>query len=122
MAKKISYKLVIGNSLISTQREQITKSEVYQYWKIVDELLPSDYYTYGNNNSFEDFCEEYSFLVKRNGDVMIINSNINNLNRYFRIGIPVEILNVFNNAGIKLNCSAKTTKDNDNKKIKSLVK
>ena len=122
MAKKISYKLVIGNSLISIQKQEITKSEVYQYWKIVDSLLPSDYYTYGNNNSFEDFCEEYSFLVKRNGNTMIINCDIDKFKRYFRIGIPVEILNVFDTAGMKLNCSKQTKNKTIIKKVKSLVK
>ena len=103
MAKLISQKLVIGNSLISTNREYLTKEQIYNYCHIVDFLLPEGYYTSINNNSFFDFCEDYPFLVKRNGDTMIINCDRVLLERYCRIGIPTEIIKVFDEAGIKLN-------------------
>lgn len=103
MARKISEKLIIGNALISTNRECLTKEQVCHYWHIVDSLLPEGYYTNGNNNSFSDFCEEYPFLVKRVGDTMMINCDNALLERYCRIGVPTEIINVFDNAGKKLN-------------------
>lgn len=103
MAKKISEKLVIGNALISTNREYLTRGEVCHYWHIVDSLLPEGYYTNGNNNSFSVFCEEYPFLVKRVGDTMMINCDTSLLERYCRIGVPTEIIKVFDLAGAKLN-------------------
>ena len=103
MAKKISEKLVIGNALISTNREHLTRGQVCHYWHIVDSLLPEGYYTNGNNNSFSDFCEEYPFLVKRVGDAMMINCDNALLERYCRIGVPTEIIKVFDLAGVELN-------------------
>ncbi len=103
MAKKISEKLVIGNALISTNREYLTRGQVCHYWHIVDSLLPEGYYTNGNNNSFSDFCEEYPFLVKRVGDAMMINCDNALLERYCRIGVPTEIIKVFDLAGDALN-------------------
>lgn len=103
MAKKISGDLVIGNALISTNKECITIQQVYQYWHLVDGLLPEGYYTYGNNNSFADFCEEYHFLVKRVGDTMMLNCDIDLIKRYFRIGVPKEIIQVFDFVGDRLN-------------------
>lgn len=55
MTKKTSEKLVIGNALISTNRERLTRKQVCHYWHIVDSLLPEGYYTSGNNNSFSNF-------------------------------------------------------------------
>ena len=103
MAKKISEKLVIGNALFSTNREYLNISQVCHYWHIVDSLLPDGYYTYGNNNSFSDFCEEYPFLVKRREDTIAINCDKDLLERYCRVGVPTEIIKVFDMAGNKLN-------------------
>lgn len=76
MVKGISYESIIGNALISTKREYMTKGQIYQYCNIVDTLLPDDYYTCHEQNSFENFCETYGFLVKRIGDIAIINCDI----------------------------------------------
>lgn len=103
MSKKISDELVIGNALISTKKNQMTKKQIHQYLEIVDALLPENYYTYGNNNSFESFCEEYDFLVKRIRDIVIIDCDMAQLERYCRIGIPTEVAKVFDEAGTKLN-------------------
>ena len=103
MIKKISEKIVIGNALISTNREYLTRAQVCHYCHLVDSLLPEGYYTNGNNNSFSDFCEEYPFLVKRVGDTMIINCDNSLLERYCRIGLPTEIIKAFDLAGAKLN-------------------
>ena len=107
MAKKISYNLVIGNALLTNKENKITKEQVYKYWEIVDMLLPDNYYTYyayGDNLlPFENFCEEYSYLIKNVEDSIIINCDINLLKRYFRIGIPTELAKIFDEAGAKLN-------------------
>lgn len=114
MAKIISEKLVIGNALLSTSREYLTKGQVYQYWHIVDSLLPEGYYTNGNNNSFSDFCEEYPFLVKIVGDTMMINCENALLERYCRIGVPTEIIKIFDVAGSKLNEIEQINYDDEN--------
>lgn len=101
--KKISEKLVIGNAFISTGKELLTQEQIFQYWHIVDNLLPKGYYTYGNNNSLSDFCEEYPFLVKRVGNIITLNCENNLLKRYCRTGIPKEIIKTFDIAGTKLN-------------------
>lgn len=103
MIEEISETLIIGNSLISTNREYMTKGQVYHYCNIVDSLLPEGYYTTRNNNSFSDFCEEYSFLVKRFEDKMMINCEKYLLERYFRTGVSEEIIKVFDMAGDELN-------------------
>lgn len=103
MAKKISEKLVIGNALLSTNREYLTRGQVCHYWHIVDSLLPEGYYTNGNNNSFSEFCEEYPFLVKRVGDTIMINCEKDLLERYCRMGVSTKIIKVFDLAGTKLN-------------------
>lgn len=99
MAKKILDNIVIGNALISTKKEKITKKELYLYWNIVDMLLPEDYYTCGDNNSFEVFCEEYGFLVRRIADTMIVNCSIERLERYCRLGISKKVVKIFDVAG-----------------------
>lgn len=103
MTKKISEEAVIANALISTNRGSLTKDQVYHYWHIVDSLLPEGYYTYGNNNSFSNFCEEYPFLVNSVGDTMMINCDNTLLERYFRMGLPTKIAKVFDAAGVELN-------------------
>ena len=111
MAFKISEKIVIGNALISTNREYLTRGQVCHYWHIVDSLLPEGYYTNGNNNSFSDFCEEYPFLVKRVGDAMMINCEKNLLERYCRVGLPRKIINKIPNVIIATNIDT-TNSDN----------
>ena len=72
MAIKIDSNIVIGNALIYLKQSILSKELIYQYWNNVDNMLPENYYTYGNNTSFEDFCDRYSFLVKRYGNKIII--------------------------------------------------
>ena len=102
VAKKISEKIVIGNALYTVNRGYLTKQQIYHYYHIVDNLLPDGYYTLGNNNSFSNFCEEYPFLVKRIEDKMIINCDRDLLARYCRMGVPKELIEVFDIAGNKL--------------------
>lgn len=103
MAKIIAPNLIIGNAFISTGKEVMTKGEINQFWNIVDTKLPEGYYTSGSNNSFNDFCDEYGFLVKRIDDKIIVNCDRKLLERYFRIGLPTKIVNVFDDAAFKLN-------------------
>lgn len=103
MAKIIAPDLVIGNAFISTGKEVMTKGEINQFWNIVDTKLPEGYYTSGSNNSFNDFCDEYSFLVKRIDDKIIVNCDRKLLERYFRIGLPIKIIEAFENTVITLN-------------------
>ena len=121
MKKRISDKIIIGNALICLNKEYLTKSDIYEYWNNVDSLLPEEYYTYQNNNSFIKFCEEHPFFVKRVGDTLKINCDISLLERYFRIGVPIEILNIFDLAGTKLNENDEIKQLNyDYENIKSL--
>lgn len=103
MTKGISKELVIGNALFSSNKNYLTKEQICHYWHIVDSLLPEEYYNKENRNSFTDFCENYSFLIKVVGDTMIINCEKYLLERYFRIGAPKKIIKILVDAGAKLN-------------------
>lgn len=102
-AIKIMYNIVIGNAFLSTGRNIMTKEEIYNYWHIVDELLPELYYTYGSNNSFIDFYEDYDFLFKRVNNSLELITEKNTLERYFRLGIPKQVIKALDEAGIKYN-------------------
>lgn len=103
MTKRISEELIIGNALISTNKKSLTIQQFYQYCNIVEELLPEEYYFNNTKDFFVNFCEEYSFLVKRVEDTMIVNCDNRRLERYFRMGAPSEIIKIFDIAGDKLN-------------------
>ena len=103
MVKGISSKIVIGNAILSTDRSEMTKQEIYKYWHLVDNLLPNGYYTIGNNSSFEEFGEQYSFLVKTHNNLLILNCDRHKLERYCRLGIPKELIKIFDEAAIKFN-------------------
>ena len=103
MVKGISSKIVIGNAILSTNRNEITQKQIYRYWHLFDELLPNGYYTIGNNNSFEEFCEQYSFLVKMHNNLLILNCELYILERYCRLGIPKELIKIFDEAAIIFN-------------------
>ena len=94
MAKRINAKAVIGNFLVSQNKGYISKREIEKYYSVVDELLPEGYYTY-DDITFEEFCDEYSFLVQRFKDIAIPIAEKNTLIRYFRLGLPKSIINVF---------------------------
>lgn len=129
MAKRIDSSMVIGNALIFTKKAQITKEELYQYYEIVDKLLPNDYYT--AELSFDSFCYYFDFLVKRIDDTIIIDCDTELLQRYFQMGISIEILNIFELSAIKLNemgeQTSQITSEQENifalrKRIKSILK
>lgn len=100
---KIMDNIVIGNAFFSTERSVMTKEEIHNYWYIVDELLPKLYYTYGSNNSFFEFYEDYSFLFKRINNSLELTGEKYMLERYFRLGVPKQVIKVFDEAGIKFN-------------------
>lgn len=103
MAKEILGELVIAYAFISTNKEYMSKQEICRYWNIVDTLLPEGYYTSGSNNSIEDFCDNFPFFVKRiNGNNIKFEGDIYYFERRFKLGIPKEIIEVFNIAGTKL--------------------
>lgn len=119
MAKKISSNTVIGNAIISTKKKQITRKQIYQYYEIVDTLLPDNYYTDLHKNFFENFCDDYCFLVKRIDDTIVIDYDTERLQRYFRMGIPTEIASIFDMAGLKLNeIEEQANIDNEKKLLK----
>lgn len=103
MVKEIVDKIVIGNAFISTGRSFLTRNDIYYYFHIVDRLLPDGYYTSGNNNSLSDFCLEFPFIVKRNGDLVFLISNFIVMEKYFRNNLPKEIINVLDLAGFEFN-------------------
>ena len=103
MAKGISAKLVICNAILSTDSNEMTKQQIYKYWQLVDNLLPNGYYTIGNNSSFEEFCEQYSFLLKNHNNLLILNCDRYKLERYCRLGIPKELIKIFDEAAKKFN-------------------
>ena len=63
----------------------------------MDKLLPEGYYTHGDDDIFDNFCDRYPFLVRMisfGNEFLVIYDN-EMLERYFRIGLPKEIINVF---------------------------
>ena len=87
------------------KKTELSKENIYHFWHMVDNLLPDKFYTYGNNNSFEDFCERYNFLVNRIGDKIIIDDCVYEsgiLTRYFCIGVPKEIIKIFKKVALTL--------------------
>lgn len=116
MGKCIKSELIFGNALISNNKQYLTTKEIFNYWNFVDKLLPSNYYTI-SDTTIEDFCENYSFLVEKIGDNIIV-KNFELLNRYFRIGLPVEITEVFNEAStIFRNCDIENTQSQKELKL-----
>ena len=103
MAKIIEQDLVIGNALISTRKEEITKDEIKQFMIILGCLLPKKYYIAENDNSFEQFCDDYSFLITKEQNKIILKCSIELLIKFFRLGLPTKIMEAFDNTAIKLN-------------------
>lgn len=104
MAKKIDMDAVIGNAIIFMGKEKLSRCQIYHYINIVDKLLPEGYYTYGDDDVFDNFCDRYSFVVELRsfGQEFLVKSDKKTLERYFRIGLPKEIIDVFQKASIIL--------------------
>ena len=97
MAKKIDMDSVIGNGIIFMDKKRLSRSQIYHYIHIVDKLLPEGYYTHGDDDIFDNFCDRYPFLVQilSFGNEFLVISDKEMFERYFRIGLPKEIINVF---------------------------
>ena len=97
MAKKIDMDVVIGNAIIFMGKEKLSRCQIYHYIHIVDKLLPEGYYTYGDDDIFDNFCDRYPFVVKliSFGEEFLVKSDKETLERYFRIGLPKEIIKIF---------------------------
>lgn len=115
MAKKIDMDSVIGNGIIFMDKERLSRGQIYHYIDIVDKLLPEGYYTYGNGDIFDNFCDRYPFIVQvlSFGDEFLVKSDKQTLERYFRIGLPKEIINVFEKSAKILNQIKEQEKLND---------
>lgn len=103
MKKRISYNLIVGSFFISTKLKEATEEQIDKYMEIIDKLLPENYYTYKNAYSFEDFCQRYNFLIKKINDKIILACDLKRLKRYFKVGVPNELIKVFNLAGAEFN-------------------
>ena len=85
MAKKTDMDLVISNALIYLNRDYVTRNQIYHYINIVDSLITEGYYTYGDDDAFDNFCGRYHFLVKQLGfgNTLKVIGEKNILQRYF---------------------------------------
>ena len=105
MCKKINAELVIGNILIEAiERKQIllTIEQIIEFETKFDELLKKDdAFTDFNLSEISLFTQNYPFFleIKDSESVEIQTSNdqidifTNRLKRYFRIGLPNNIVN-----------------------------
>ena len=98
----IDYDLIIGNIILSLNKQTILKSEIYSCLELLDKLLPDNYYLYGNYN-IDIFLDYYSFLFEDLGDKIRITKNKEILERYFKIGIPKQIIELCNMSVLQLN-------------------
>ena len=92
----IVYDLIIGNILLSKNRNSISKDELNKLINSIYEELPDDWYPYGDYPILESFLYDYSFLVEECGNEIIIKKNMKILERYFRIGVPKELVSICN--------------------------
>ena len=97
MKKYISYESIIGNFLILEDKRFIRKRELEKFYDIVEQLLPNQYCTYPDI-TLEEFCDEYSFLIKSHGDIAIPIEDKEKLIEYFALGLPKSITKAFKDA------------------------
>ena len=96
MAVKIESSVVYANAFYTLEEEVLTKKQIYNFANLVDKLLPDGYYT--SSYSLNEFYDDYSFMFKKSGDLLILNTARKYLERSFRYGIPKQILEVFDEA------------------------
>lgn len=108
---RIDYDLIIGNIIISMNKQIILKEDIYKCLGLIDIIMPSNYYLIGNLN-VDDFIEYYNFLFEDLVDKVRIKQNNKNLERYFKIGIPKEIIDF---------CDMVISKQNEKQLIKRRV-
>lgn len=91
----IDYDLIIGNIIISMNKKTILKEEIYKCIELIDNVIPNDYHLIGNSN-VDDFKEYYSFLFCDLDESINIKCDNKTLERYFRVGVPKEIIEFCN--------------------------
>lgn len=130
MAKKtlkpINSISLIGNVFISMSnlgKTELSKQEIYSFINKLDSLLHNDYYIYFNNsNDFNDFCEDYDFLVEKHKDVISLKEGVtpSSMTSYFRIGIAKPVIETCDNIAKEL--VEKDQIENDSMVLKRKVK
>ncbi len=100
MAKKVDINVAIANAFISLKKQTLTTEEINEFINLVDSLLPNSYYIYSNGNYISGFCNDYGFLVENfDNNILLKQNNYERLCRYFRIGLPIELVSVLDEAG-----------------------
>ena len=92
--RKISSEYIMGNLIILKYEKCITKNQFDNFDNKCCDILDSKYNT-PINMTFSEFCEYYNYLVKRVGDVVFPVAPKDTFIRYFRVGLPTEVVKVF---------------------------
>ena len=114
MANKIAPNVVVGHSFISTKRTELTLEEIYQYCEIADKLLEPKYFVNSYKTCIDYFSKNYSYLFTQEGDTLKVNCDIRLLIRYFRLGLPKDLVKILDEAGEKFNSMKNDKKQNLN--------
>ena len=112
LENKIAPNVVVGHSFISTKRTELTIEEIIQYCNIADSLIEPKYYVSSYNTCLDYFGKNYSFLFKEIDNKLIVNCDINLLIRYFRLGLPKDLVELLDEAGEKFNSINSEKKQN----------
>lgn len=104
---RIDYDLIIGNIILSMNKQIILKEDIYQCLELFDNLTSNNYYLIGNSN-VDDFLEYYNFLFCNLDENINIKCDDNILERYFRVGISKKIIEF---------CDIAVSKLKDDKKV-----
>lgn len=99
---RIDYDLIIGNIIISMNKQIILKEEIYKCIELIDDVIPNNYYLCGNSN-VDDFIEYYNFLFCNLDEKINIKCDNKILERYFKIGVPKEIIEFCDMATSQIN-------------------
>ena len=85
--------IIIGKALIYSGLECLSFKQIYQYLSIVDDILPEGYIIDGcGYNAIERFLSNYSCIVKRVNDKIVLKENRNHqIIEFFETILPEEI-------------------------------
>lgn len=91
--KFIDSDIIIGKALIYSGLECLSFEQIYQYLNIVDGILPEGYIIDGYGyNAIESFLSNYSCIVKRVNDKIVLKENSNHqIIEFFATILPKEI-------------------------------
>ena len=104
---QIDYDLIIGNIIVSMNKQTILKDDIYKCLELIDNIIPNNYYLIGNSN-VDDFIDYYNFLFCDLDEKINIKCDNKISERYFKVGIPKEIINF---------CNIVVSKLKDDKKV-----